>query len=110
MRLGGGELTVIGFTPAGNPAPGPAEDGAVSRRQAHGTDVIREYDGGRQLQEAHVVVVGQRVVGRVAPGLGDVQGHLVGVGPRLVDATQENRDAAGVTIGSQNNTTLFSFY
>lgn len=89
--------TVISFTPTGDPAPGLAVDRAVYRGQADGIYVICEIHRGRQLQEAHVVVVGQRVVRRVTRCLDNTSGHFVGVGSCLVDATQKNRDGAGVT-------------
>lgn len=91
------EPTVISFTPTSDPAPGPGVNGAVGRGQADGIYVICEIHGGRQLQEAHVVVVSHSVVRRVTRCLGNASGHFVGVGSCLVDATQKNRDGAGVT-------------
>lgn len=91
------EPTVISFTPTSDPAPGPGVNGAVGRGQADGIYVICEIHRGRQLQQAHVVVVGQRVVRRVTRCLDNASGHFVGVGSCLVDATQKNRDGTGVT-------------
>lgn len=71
VRLPRCELTVISFTPTGDPAAGPAEDGAACHGQADGIDVSRGRHGARQLQEAYVVVHGRRVVRRVAHCLGD---------------------------------------
>lgn len=96
------EPTIISFTPTSDPAPGPGVDAAVCCGQADGIYVISEIHRGRQLQEAHVVVVGHCVVRRVTHCLDNTSGHFVGVGSCLVDATQKNRDGAGVTFLTKN--------
>lgn len=106
----GVSFTVISFTPTGDPAAGLAEDGAVSCSQADGGDVVCEKHGGRQPQQADVVVEGRRVVPRVAGHLGNVPRHFIGVRPHLAGTTQENRDAGGVANGNQNKIALCLFY
>lgn len=103
-------FTVIGFTPTGHPAAAPAKDDAVSCSQADGADVACEKHGGRQLQQADVVVEGRRVVPRVAVHLGNAPRHFIGVGPHLAGATQENRDVVGVANGNQSKIALCLFH
>lgn len=84
-------LTVAVRSPPGDPAAGSVMEGAVGRGQADWVYIVCEVDGGRQLEEADVVVYGQEVVQRVAHGSSNGARLFLWVGARLAVAAQMNR-------------------